>query len=80
MVSKAMTRFSLIADSSGTYSKTAQITGKAHAANHGSPTPSMTTTGVSNMETAYTDAAGRSISDGTNTDIKAGLIAEKNLR
>ena len=69
-----MTGFSLIADSSGTYSTSAQVTGKAYASDYTSPTPSTMTTAISDMETAYTDAAGRPISDGANINIKAGLI------
>jgi hypothetical protein len=75
IAAEAMTGFSMIADSSGTYSKSAQITGNAYASDYVSPTPSMMTTAISDMETAYTDAAGRSISDGANINIKAGLIA-----
>ena len=43
----------------GTYSTSPQITGKAYAPDYASPTPSNLTTAVGNMETAYTDAAGR---------------------
>ena len=55
----AMTGFSLILDSTGTFSTSSQVTGKAYAADYTSPTPSNLTTAVSNMEAAYTDAAGR---------------------
>ena len=55
--------------------QSAQITGKSYAADYVPPTPSMTTTAISDMETAYIDAAGRSIPYGTNINIKAGLTA-----
>ena len=80
IAANAMTGFSLIADSSGTYSKSAQITGNAYASDYVSPTPSMMTTAISDMQTAYTDAAGRSISDGANSNIKAGVIAGETFR
>jgi hypothetical protein len=35
------------------------VTGKVYAATYTSPTPSNLTTAVSDMETAFTDAAGR---------------------
>ncbi len=57
--STAITGFSLILDSTGTFSTSSQVIGKAYAPDYTSPTPSNLTTAVSNMETAYTDAAGR---------------------
>jgi hypothetical protein len=57
----AMTGFDLILEDKGQYSTTAQVTnGKAYAADYGGPTAVALTTAVSDMETAYTDAAGRS--------------------
>jgi hypothetical protein len=41
------------------YSTSSQVTGKVFAADMADPTPTNLTTAVSNMETAYTDAAGR---------------------
>jgi len=57
----AITGFSLILDSTTTFSKSTMIKDehKAYAADYTSPTSSDLTTAVSNMETAYTDAAGR---------------------
>ncbi len=54
-----LTGFSLSADSTNVFSTSPQITGQAFAANYAVPTPSNLTTAVSDMETAYTDAAGR---------------------
>jgi len=63
----AITGFDLIADSTNTFSTSSpQVTGRCYAADYKSPTPSIMTTAVSDMETAYTDAAGRSTT--TNTD------------
>ncbi len=60
-----ITGFSLVVDSSGSFSRSTQVVGKVYAANYASPTPANLTTAVSNMETAYTDAAGRSSPDFT---------------
>jgi hypothetical protein len=70
----AMTGFSLAADSSNTFSTSTQIMGKAYAADYAPPTPSKMTKAINDMETAYTDAAGR-ISDESNRNIKSGLIS-----
>jgi len=44
---------------SGTFSTSALVTGKVYAADYTEPTPTMLTTAVDNMLTAYNDAAGR---------------------
>jgi hypothetical protein len=56
-----MTGFDLTMDSSNEFSTSTQITGRAYAANYGSPTPSKLTTAIGDMETAYTDAASRPV-------------------
>ena len=53
----AITGFSLI-DNTG-YATSPQVTGRVYAADMEDPAPSNLTTAVSNMETAFTDAAGR---------------------
>src|SRR3989338_7131225 len=63
--STAITGFGLIADSSNTFSTSSLVTGKAYAADYAPPTPTKMTTAVSDMETAYTDAAGRTLPDAT---------------
>ena len=73
----AITGFSLIADSTNTFSTSSQVTGKVYAADYTSPTPANLTTAVSNMQTAYVDAAGRSIPDFT--ELGAGNISGKTL-
>jgi hypothetical protein len=63
--STAITGFSLAADAAGTFSIASQVIGSVFAANYTSPTPANLTTAVSNMQTAYTDAAGRVTPDFT---------------
>jgi hypothetical protein len=75
--STAITGFSLIADSTNTFSTSSQVTGKIYAANYAAPTPVNMTTSVSNMETAYTDAAGRSLPDFT--ELYSGNLSGKTL-
>ena len=55
----AITGFGLVLDSSGTFSRSSLVTGRVYAANYSAPTPSTLTVAVKDMETAYTDAAGR---------------------
>ena len=54
-----ITGFSLVADASGVFSTSAQVTGNVYASNYAPPTPANLTTAVSNMEAAYTDANSR---------------------
>jgi cytoskeletal protein CcmA (bactofilin family) len=75
----AMTGFDFIMHSSGTYATSSLIAGKALASDYISPTPSTMITAVSDMETAYTDAAGRPNADGARIDLKAGLIGGETL-
>ena len=74
----AMTGFSVTAHSSGTYSLSTQVVGKMYAADNTPPTPSKMTTAVSDMETAYTDAASRATSgppDASNPQVYLSLGA-----
>src|SRR3989344_4355991 len=68
-----ITGFGLIADSSNTFSTSSLVTGKAYAEDYTPPTPTKMTTAVSDMETAYTDAAGRTLPDAT--ELAAGDIS-----
>ena len=54
----AITGFGLTMDSSNTFSTSSLVTGKVYAADYHPPTPHNMTTAVSDMETAYTAAAG----------------------
>ncbi len=54
-----ITGFSLVLNSTGQFATSSLVTGKVYAATYTSPTPSTLTTAVGDMQTAYTDAAGR---------------------
>jgi hypothetical protein len=54
-----ITGFSLTADSTNVFSTSPQVTGKVYAADYAPPTPSNLTTAISDMQLAFTDAAGR---------------------
>ena len=67
-----ITGFGLIADATNMFSTSSLVTGKVYAADYAVPTPSNLTTAVLNMETAYTDAAGRAAGV---TELGAGNIS-----
>jgi hypothetical protein len=73
VAASAITGFSLILDSSTTFSTSAQVTGKIYASDYGGMTPGMMTTAISDMETAYTQAALRTLPD--ETELMAGDIS-----
>eukprot|EP00964_Phaeocystis_antarctica_P120895 scaffold84625_cov69-Phaeocystis_antarctica.AAC.4 len=73
----AITGFTLIMDSTNQYSESELVDGKVYAASYTSPTPSKMTTAISDMETAYKDAAGRENPDELN--LGAGTIEGKTL-
>ena len=73
----AITGFSLVADKTNTFSRSSQVTGKIYAANYASPTPATLTTAISNMQTAYTNAAGRKFPNFT--ELYAGNLTGKTL-
>ncbi len=54
-----LTGWALVLDGSGVFATSAQVTGKVYASDYAPPTPSNLTTAVTDMMTAYTDAAGR---------------------
>jgi hypothetical protein len=72
-----ITGFGLILPAAGAYSTSSLITGKVYAPSYANPTPSVVSTAVSDMETAYTDGAGRSLS--AITELGAGNIGGKTL-
>jgi hypothetical protein len=55
----AITGFGLTADATKVFSTASQVTGQVFAANFEVPTPSNLTTAIADMQTAFTDAAGR---------------------
>ena len=60
-----ITGFSLVADSTNQFSTSSSVVapGKVYAANYAAPTPANLTAAIGSMETAYTDAAGRTSPD-----------------
>jgi len=69
----ALTGFSETIDASNQYSISAYVVGKLYAADYTDPTPAKMTTAVGDMQTAYTDAAGRTLPDAT--ELGAGDIS-----
>ena len=72
-----ITGFGLIMDSSGQFSTSSLVTGKVYAPGYAVPTPSKMTTALSDMETAFTDAAGRTLPDAT--ELYAGDLSGQTL-
>jgi hypothetical protein len=72
-----ITGFGLIADASNTFSTSSLINGKVYAADYATPTPTKMTTAVGDMQTAYTDAAGRKSPD--YTELYTGDLTGKTL-
>jgi hypothetical protein len=58
IASTAITGFSLVLDVGGAFATSAQVTGHVTAANYAAPTPATLTQAVSDMQAAYTAAAG----------------------
>lgn len=71
-----LTGLSLTVDGSGAFSTSAQVTGKVYASDYAAPSPANLTTSVLEMQTAYTDAAGRAPDY---TELGAGNIGGMNL-
>jgi hypothetical protein len=59
IASTAITGFALVLHKPGRFATSHLVTGKVYAANYAPPTPSNLRTAVSDMQTAYTNAAGR---------------------
>jgi hypothetical protein len=71
-----ITGFSLTADATNVFATSPQVTGKIFAANYAVPTSSNLTTAVGDMQTAFTDAAGRAADV---TELGAGNIGGMTL-
>ncbi len=67
-----ITGFGLSMTTANTYSTTPIVVGKVYASDYTNPTPSILTTAINDMQTAYTDAAGRT--NPTATELGAGNI------
>jgi flagellar hook assembly protein FlgD len=74
-----ITGFGLIMDPSGTFSTSSLVTGRVYAANYTEPTPTNLGTAVLNMQTAYTDAAGRPAGVGAYLNVGGGTLAGQNF-
>ena len=61
-----ITGFGLVEDATNEFATSSLVTGRVYSSNDAPPTPTILTTAVSDMETAYTDAAGRVTPDFTN--------------
>jgi hypothetical protein len=72
-----ITGFGLIMDASGTFSTSSLVVGNVYAADYTDPTPTKMTTAVSDMETAYTNAAGRTSPD--YTELYTGNVTGQTL-
>ena len=72
-----ITGFSLILDSTGTFSTSSQITGNVYSSDYTTPTPSELTTAIADVKTAYTDAAGRAPNY---TELYSGDLSGKTLQ
>lgn len=67
-----ITGFALSLPAGGASSTSAQVTGSIFASDYAVPTPANLTTAISDMQTAYVDAAGRPTPD--HTELAAGNI------
>jgi hypothetical protein len=74
----AITGFGLILDRSGQFSTSSRVVGKVYAANYAVPTPSVMSTAIGDMQTAYTNAAGRTLPD--YTELGTGNIGGMTLK
>jgi hypothetical protein len=70
--SSAITGFALNLTAGSAFATSAQVSGKVYAPAYAAPTPANLITAIGDMQTAYTDAAGRTIPDFT--ELGAGQI------
>jgi hypothetical protein len=68
-----ITGFSLVADGTNVFSTSSSVVGKVYAANYAVPSPANLTAAIGSMESAYTDAAGRTSPD--YNELGAGTIS-----
>jgi hypothetical protein len=79
ITSAAITGFDLVMDTDEESSTSTKFTGKAFASDYEPPTPETLITAVSDMQTAYNDAASRPVTSKETTNLKAGLIGGETL-
>ncbi|AEV28729.1 Protein of unknown function (DUF3494) [Sphaerochaeta pleomorpha str. Grapes] len=77
MSATGLTGFDLIADGTNVFSTSTQVTGKLYASDYAVPTPSNLTSAISDMQLAYSDAAGRLVPD--YTELGSGEIGGRTL-
>ncbi len=73
----AITGFDLILSPPNEFSTSSLVTGRVYASDYAPPTPDMMTVAVEDMETAYTDAADRTLPDFT--ELHAGDLTGQTL-
>jgi hypothetical protein len=74
----SVTGFSLVMDATNEFATSALVSGRIYAADFAAPSPTTMTGAVSDLQTAYDDAAGRS--GPTETELGAGAIGAMTLR
>jgi hypothetical protein len=72
----SITGFGLIQDPSGTFWTSSLVTGRVYGSTDVAPTPAMLTQAIGEMQTAYTDAAGRAADT---TELFAGNLQGRTL-
>jgi len=77
IVASAITGFGLSMDASNQFARSSLVNGGVYAANYAPPTPAIMTTAISDMETAYTSAAGQAPDGGT--ELYAGNLGGRIL-
>ena len=70
----ALTGFGQTLDSSGQFSTSALVSGKIYASDYAVPTPATMSTAISDMQSAYVDAAGRTPGVGANLNVGGGTL------
>jgi len=77
VAASSITGFGLIMDSTNTFATSSLVSGRVYAADYASPTPATMSTAISDMQTAYVDAAGRTTP--TATELGAGNLGGMTL-
>ncbi len=72
-----LTGFGLMMGTGNVFSTSALVAGSVYASDYAAPTPTVMTTAISDMQTAYTDGAGRT--NPTETEMGAGSIGGTTL-
>lgn len=72
-----ITGFGLIMDPSNEFSTSSLVTGRIYSADYATPTPARMTVAIADMETAFSDAAGRTSPDFT--ELYAGDVSGQTL-